>query len=237
MATTTISTTEPPARSHCATRAGDLATKRSVARAFFAHGSPRVIVAAASVALIARFIVGSWSLADVLLTAITAALVGPVEWMIHLFLLHASDDSFAMRRLGTGRGHRQHHLDPHDLDWLLLRGVDAAVYVAVIAAFTALWSLPLLLVTGSATLGPYVTALVVAFAALGHYEWTHLLVHAHYRPRSRFYARLARNHRFHHYRNERFWLGVTSNVGDRLLHTLPADKSDVPLSDTARTLR
>jgi hypothetical protein len=29
---------------------------------------------------------------------------------------------------------------------------------------------------------------------------------------------------------------VTSNLGDRVLRTLPADRADVPLSDTARTL-
>jgi hypothetical protein len=72
--------------------------------------------------------------------------------------------------------------------------------------------------------------------ALAHYEWTHLLVHSRYRPKSRFYARLSRNHRLHHFRNERYWLGVTSNSGDRILRTLPRAKTDVPLSETARTL-
>ena len=61
-------------------------------------------------------------------------------------------------------------------------------------------------------------------------------MHTRYRPSSRLYARLARNHRLHHFRNERYWLGVTSNSGDRILRTLPRSKTDVPLSDTARTL-
>jgi hypothetical protein len=47
---------------------------------------------------------------------------------------------------------------------------------------------------------------------------------------------LARNHRRHHYRNERYWLGVTSNAGDRLMRTLPKADDDVPRSETARTL-
>ena len=71
---------------------------------------------------------------------------------------------------------------------------------------------------------------------MAHYEWVHLLVHTRYRPRSRYYRRLARNHRLHHYRNEDYWLGVTSNLGDRLLRTYPTHKTDVPLSPTARTL-
>ena len=39
-----------------------------------------------------------------------------------------------------------------------------------------------------------------------------------------------RHHRLH-------WLGVTTNLGDRLLGTHPRAKTDVPLSATARTLR
>ena len=72
--------------------------------------------------------------------------------------------------------------------------------------------------------------------ALGHYEWVHLIVHTRYRPKGRYYRRLARNHRLHHFRNENYWLGITSNSGDRLLNTLPKHTTDVPLSDTARTL-
>ena len=75
-----------------------------------------------------------------------------------------------------------------------------------------------------------------AYVALGHYEWTHLLVHTRYRVKSRYYRRLARNHRRHHYRNEGYWMGITSNLGDRLFGTYPKDSAGVPLSDTARTL-
>jgi hypothetical protein len=76
----------------------------------------------------------------------------------------------------------------------------------------------------------------VGLVALLHYEWVHLLVHSRYRPRSRYYSRLAKNHRLHHFRNESYWLGVTIDTGDRLARTLPADRSAVPLSETARTL-
>ena len=62
------------------------------------------------------------------------------------------------------------------------------------------------------------------------------MVHTRYRPRTRLYRTLARRHRLHHFRNEHYWLGVTSNTGDRLLGTLPKHKTDVPLSETATTL-
>lgn len=180
--------------------------------------------------------VGDWGRGDLIAVAVTLLITGTVEWIIHLHLLHASEDAWTSRTLGTGSGHRRHHLDPPDLDWLLLRGVDAGVFVVAFAGVTAAWSLPLMWITGSALLGPFLTAWALAALGLLHYEWVHLLVHTRYRCRSRYYARLARNHRLHHYRNERYWLGVTTNSGDRLLGTYPADRDDVPLSDTARSL-
>ena len=55
-------------------------------------------------------------------------------------------------------------------------------------------------------------------------------------PTSRHYARLARHHRLHHFRNEHHWFGITSISGDRLMHTAPRHPGDVELSPTARTL-
>lgn len=218
-------------------RANDLSTRREIARLFFGRPSARVLVAAALILVAARLLVGGpFGRGDVIVPLVTIAVTGPVEWIIHKYLLHAPDDSFATRRLGTGTGHQQHHLDPPDIDWLLLRGIDAAVFVTAFGAITAAWSLPLMWITGSSLLGPFLTAWACAAVGLTHYEWVHLLVHTRYRCRSRYYKRLARNHRLHHFRNENFWLGVTSNLGDRILGTYPQRKTDVPLSDTARTL-
>ncbi|MFV2040117.1 MAG: sterol desaturase family protein, partial [Acidimicrobiales bacterium] len=161
---------------------------------------------------------------------------GPIEWAVHLFLLHSDPDSFRARRLGTGVGHHQHHLDPPKLEYLLLTGADAGIFVVVLALSTAVWSVPLLWLSGSAVGIPFLTALVATYVALANYEWTHLLVHTPYRPRTGFYRRLARNHRRHHYRNENYWLGITSNLGDRIMGTLPRSRTDVPLSGTASTL-
>ncbi len=222
-------------------RSNEFATKREVARVFLGQGSPRVIAVVALGLLVARPLAGDASWADLVVLATTALLVGPVEWFIHRYLLHAPSDAWTSRRLGTGSGHREHHLDPPAVEWLLLRGIDAAVFAVLIAIGTAAWSIPAvavvgLVVPGQGLLAPYLTAVLAAVLALGHYEWTHLLVHTRYRPRTRYYRRLARNHRRHHYRNEEYWLGVTSNLGDRLMRTYPADATDVPISATARTL-
>lgn len=210
--------------------ADELSTKREVWVAFVACASPKVIGVGLAVVVLIRLIVGGWAWADLIAVLVVAVALGPIEWLIHRFLLHAPDTSRLAEWLGTGRAHRQHHRDPGDLSWLLLPGPNAAVSVlaiavpsAAVAALTQLWA-------------PALTFIAVGVAALLHYEWTHLLVHTRYRPRTRYYARLARNHRLHHYRNEHHWLGVTSNFGDRLLGTYAAEKTDVPLSDTARTL-
>jgi hypothetical protein len=219
-----------------ALRSSELGTKRAVAAEFLGRGSARVLLTAAAVLVAARLSIGGFGRGDVLAVAVTISITGTVEWIIHKHLLHAPEDSWTSRRLDTGSGHRRHHLDPTDIDWLLLRGIDASVFVAAFGAVTAAWTVPLMLITGSALLGPFVTAWACAAIGLGHYEWVHLLVHTTYRPRTRYYRRLARNHRRHHYRNEGYWLGVTANSGDRLLRTYPKQPGDVPISATARDL-
>jgi sterol desaturase/sphingolipid hydroxylase (fatty acid hydroxylase superfamily) len=149
--------------------------------------------------------------------------------------LHAPEASFRTRRLGTGSGHTEHHRDPGDLRWLLLTWRDAAIFAGGIGLITASWAAPLGLAFGSSPSRAALSAWTVGLIALAHYEWTHLLVHTRYRCRSRYYRALARHHRLHHYRNEQYWLGVTSRWGDRLLGTLP-ERGEVPSSPTARTL-
>lgn len=217
-------------------RADHISSKRAAAREFAGRGSARVL-AFAAIALIAfRAATGGFGRGDLLVIGATFVIAGPVEWAVHRFLLHAPPDSWTSRRLGIGAGHRRHHLDPPDIEWLMLRGTDAAVFVAAFGGITAAWTIPLLVLTDSSILGPFLTAWALAAIGLLHYEWVHLVVHSRYRCRSRSYSRLARNHRLHHFRNERFWFGVTTNSGDRVLGTYPRHTSDVPLSDTARTL-
>ncbi len=218
-------------------RSTDLANKRQTLAVFARAGSARVLAAAVVVLVTVRLAVGGWGRGDLIALGVTIAITGTVEWIIHKFLLHASEDAWTSRTLGTGVGHRQHHLDPPAIEWLLLGGLDAGVFITAFGVVTAGWVVPLMWATGSALIGPFLTAWALAALGLLHYEWVHLLVHTRYRPRTPYYRRLARNHRLHHFRNEDYWLGVTSNSGDRLLHTYPKQKTDVPLSETARTLQ
>jgi hypothetical protein len=218
------------------TRANELTTKRATLAAFVRTGSAQFMLPAVVVLLAVRLLVGGWGRGDLVVLIGVVIATGPLEWFIHRNLLHADPTSWSSRTLGTGSGHREHHLDPPELPWLLLRAIDAAVFTAILAISAVAVTAPVAWLIGGRIVPSCLTAITLAAIGLAHYEWTHLLVHTAYRPRTRYYARLDRNHRRHHYRNEHYWLGVTSNLGDRIMRTLPAADDQVPRSDTARTL-
>ena len=73
-------------------------------------------------------------------------------------------------------------------------------------------------------------------AVLLGYEWTHYVIHSDYKPRTRLYKAVWRNHRLHHYKNEHYWFTVTSTAtADRLFGTYP-DPGEVKASPTAKNL-
>lgn len=218
------------------TRSTELTTWAETIRAFVRMGSPLVLLAVVGFTMAVRLLVGQWTWSAVVVVAITVVFTGPVEWAIHLFLLHCPADSFRFTKIGAGVSHRQHHLDPPDLNHLVLYAHHAAIFVVLLSMVSAAWSAALATSFGWPLWPSVLTAVLAAQISLLHYEWTHLISHTTYRPRARYYATKARYHRLHHYRNERYWLGVTSNVGDRLLGSLPRSKGAVPLSPTARSL-
>ncbi len=217
-------------------RSTDIGNLQEALGVYLTAGSPRVILVGSAAATVTRLSVGRFGWHDVVAVAVVVAATGTVEWVIHKFLLHAPETSWRTRRLDTSTSHRRHHEDPADIRHVLLMPAYAAGFLLAIGVFTATWSVPMVLGTGWPFVPTFLTGLAASWWTLAHYEWVHLAVHTRHRFRNRFYARLARNHRLHHYRNENYWLGVTSNSGDRLFGTLPASKSDVPLSETARSL-
>ncbi len=225
-----LTRTELPARST------DITNLREALGVYLSADSPRVLLAGSAAATVTRIYVGQFGWHDVVALTTVVAATGTVEWVIHKFLLHAPATSWRTRKLDTSTAHRRHHEDPTDLRHVMLIPAYAAGFLPLIGLFTGSWSIPLVVATGWPFLPTFLTGLVASWWTLAHYEWVHLAVHTRHRFRNRFYARLARNHRLHHYRNENYWLGVTANSGDRLLGTLPASKSDVPLSETARSL-
>lgn len=204
-------------------------TLRDAADEFRRHPTPWMIGSVLVAATAARIAVGDWQWTDALVPVVALAAFPFVEWVIHVSILHwrprrvlgVTADSLLARK------HREHHADPRD------------VPLVFIPWQTLVWLLPTLVaiaVFAFGRLGLGLTFLVTV-AALGMvYEWTHFLVHSDYKPRSRSYRAVWRNHRHHHFKNEHYWFTVTtSGTADRVLGTCP-DPADVPTSPTARSL-
>ena len=63
----------------------------------------------------------------------------------------------------------------------------------------------------------------------------HYLAHIPWCPDNSYYQRRVREHRWHHFRNENYWWGVSMGLGDRVLGTAPAVE-EVGRSGTTSTL-
>jgi hypothetical protein len=211
-----------------ASASSDPRTLFAAARFFFRHGSPRILAGLWSLTLLARSLAGPLSWVDGAI-ALGILLWWPInEWLIHVFILHYRPRRLFGRTLdfAVPRSHRAHHRDPRDLEILFIPLQSFAYTLPLL--YGSAWLLaptPALALTG---------VLVYLGFAL-HYEWVHFLTHTRYRARTRFYQRLFRNHRLHHYKNEHYWYGVSLLGADRPLGTAP-EPDAVPTSETARSL-
>jgi MFS family permease len=207
-------------------------------RRFARQPSPPYLLGAVLVALALRLAQGSWSWRDGFMLAGLLAVTPFVEWAIHVYLLHLPPLRLRGRRveLPSAREHRAHHEAPGALEGVLIPVYAVLIFLVMIAATNWALSFPIHLLIGGARLAYATTATLVSFVVLAAYEWTHFLIHTPYRPRGRWYKAIWRNHRLHHFKNERYWFGVTSTIGDRVIGTMP-DQREVPRSATARTLR
>jgi Fatty acid hydroxylase len=195
---------------------------------FLRHGSPRILLVSLVAAVAARSWIGAWSAWDLVPVAGVLAYWPLQEWLIHVFILHFKPVRVFGRTIDprVPRSHRAHHREPWNYEILF------------IPMHSFIYSLPLtiliwLAITPTAALAA--SGVVAAVVLSLHYEWVHFLVHTRVTPRTRFYQRLWRNHRLHHFKNEHYWYGVTRLEGDWLLGTNPPPER-VVLSETAKTL-
>jgi hypothetical protein len=230
-------TVPPPTPPH---RHGSTVTTLAGARAEFGrHHSPRILVAGLALALLARAAFGgapTWR--DGVAPVAMLAVFPFGEWAIHVYLLHLPPVRWRGRQveLVTAASHRQHHERPHHLGLILLGPAEAlALLAGVVPVVVGIGVGGLALAGVDVTLGPVLTATVTAYALILTYEWTHLLIHTAYRPRSRVFRTIHRGHRLHHFKNEHYWHGVTSTVADRVFGTAP-DHRRVSRSPTAQSL-
>jgi hypothetical protein len=195
---------------------------------FFRHASPRVLSALALAAVGVRAAQGGFSAGDVAVAAGILVAWPLQEWLIHVFILHYEPRTLFGRRLDFKVPilHRAHHRDPWRVD-LVFVPIHVFLYVPLVLAIVIALGLPAPELVWS--------GIAVYFALSLHYEWVHFMIHTRYRPRLGYYQKLARNHLLHHFRNERFWYGVTMLQADRLLRTAP-DPRGVATSPTCRSI-
>lgn len=205
-------------------------TLADAAREFWKHPSPWMIGVTLLAALVGRLAVGDWRLTDAVVPLVMLAVFPFFEWIIHVFVLH-----WRPKRLGRltidpllARDHRAHHQDPRDVPLIFIPWKSLVSWVLPLTVAVALLAFP--------CLGMGLTFLVCVGALGLIYEWTHYLIHSDYKPKTRLYKAIWRNHRHHHFKNEHFWFTVTSSgTADRVLGTYP-DSRTVENSPTAKNL-
>ncbi len=198
-------------------------------RQYWRHPSPWLIGAFLLGAVGYRASVPTFHWTELIVPVALVALFPVIEWVIHVVILH-----WRPRRVGgvpvdslLSRKHRAHHADPRVLP------------LVFIPWQVELWLLPsyvvlaLLAFPGQASGATFLVAVGVLMFT---YEWVHFLVHSDYKPRTRAFRAVWRNHRLHHYKNEHYWFTVTSSgTADRIFGTYP-DSGEVPTSPTVRQL-
>lgn len=216
----------------------ELSSRGEAWREFRRHRSTWCVATAITAAVALRVVAGDPGWHDVVAVAGMLAIYPFSEWAIHVYFLHLRPFTVRGRRVEvpTARSHRKHHERPGDLRMILLGSLEAAGLIFLIVPIVAGSGYLLArLLSADAPVGAAVTGLLTGYVLVGIYEWTHFLIHTAYRPRSRYYRSVWRSHRLHHFKNENYWHGITTTVGDRVLGTFP-DQRDVPRSPTARTL-
>ncbi len=198
-------------------------------RSFWQHPSPWLLGSLLLGSVVGRLVVGGGAWWELLVPVGLVLVLPVIEWVVHVGILH-----WRPRRVGPvtvdpllSRKHRAHHADPR------------AIPLVFVPWQVELWLLPSYVVVAwlaMPTTSSMFTLLVAVAAIMSGYEWTHYLLHSDYRPRSRWYRSVWRNHRLHHYKSEHYWFTVTSaGTADRLFGTYP-DPATVPTSPTVRSL-
>lgn len=190
-------------------------TMRGAASMFFAHPTPRLIVALLALSLAVRVGMGvPAGLADAAVAAATSIGWWLQEWVLHDKLLHSQHSWFGEQI------HRRHHDLPYfhvSIDGVQLAAawfVSVALLLAATAAAGAL----------SAPLGA--TALVFYTLWGGVYEWSHFLAHTRV-PLRGHWARVRAQHTLHHVHSDEYWLAFCLPGLDSVLGTSPRP-GDVP---------
>lgn len=148
------------------------------------------------------------------------------EWIIHKFALHVRHQSkYPGFQDYLDKIHLYHHQDPKYIPY-----VYAPFPVPLVIPVSFFLVISLLLLSFHAGLAIFTFTLAYYL----YYEWIHLAHHIDsYTPVTKRGKILKKAHQWHHYKNENFWWGVTSSLGDKTLKTW-MDPKEVERSPTVR---
>jgi Fatty acid hydroxylase superfamily len=202
--------------------ARSLTSSGAVAAELAHHPSGYVLAGFVGAALAGRRRLGRLAWQDLVAVALAAAAQPFVEWGLHKLVLHGRPRRVAGRAVDPGATHRRHHETPDDVAGALLGGRYAVVDAGMVAGLVAAVGAALAPAVGAYPSRAVLTGMAAGNVGLARYEWYHLLFHSGARPRSTRRRRLRAHHLAHHHRDDTRWLGVTSDLGDRLFGTTSA---------------
>ncbi|HKY58017.1 MAG TPA: sterol desaturase family protein [Aeromicrobium sp.] len=198
-------------------------------REFLRHPSPWMMATVLAGAVTWRIAEGDWQTSDLWGPVLFVALFPVMEWTIHVFILHWKPRQVGPVKIDTqlASAHRRHHRDPRDLPLVFIP------WQTLIFVILGLVGIPLL---AFPRIGAALSFVILVSVVGLVYEWMHYLMHTDYRPKSRAFRKVWRNHRLHHFKSEKYWFTVTTaGTADRLFGTCP-DPATVPTSPTAKNL-
>ena len=207
---------------------GPKITLSEAARGYFSHSVSWLLLVAWVIVFFVRIYVGQWSIYDLGVIAVICASWPLQEWFVHAHLEHLKPVKFMGRTFEfmITKTHRAHHSNPWDPRFGLTPPFILVLYFFGLPLFSYL-TLP--------NKALAITATATTLALILNYEWIHYLIHTSYPPKTKFYRRLWKNHRLHHFKNEEYWFGLTAISGDSIMGTNPPLKS-TPHSPTCLTL-
>jgi hypothetical protein len=197
-----------------------LRSKREALAFFARQASPQILAVLSIAFLAARIGLGEWRVIDALIAVVMPASWHIQERLIHEYLLHGRARGYLSRPLlkRISEHHRHHHLDPWRTATLFI--TTSAHWFNVPILFALLFAI-------TRDIRPTLTGSFAYLSTLLCYEWIHLLIHTSYVPRTNWYKRRWWNHRLHHFRDSRYWFGITSPLWDRVLGSRP-DPASIP---------
>ena len=160
---------------------------------------------------------------------ISLILVSPFyEWVIHKYILHGRiNPSFKPLADYWEKVHPGHHKDPANID---------LIFAPTLIGLSVPFQFFLLFVLTGQGLDKALMATFVCMSYYMFYEWNHLAHHLDfYEPVTARGKLLKKAHKWHHFKNEHFWWGITSLWGDKALGTY-MDPKEVPMSTTVKNI-